>query len=132
MRLHLTIITLAALGFSGCTSSMNVFHEDGQPRTKTSSQRTATTGSQEYIQPSPEKKEAYENTMRKVASSIKDDQNYSRIALDTPEKKAWFKSITYRLWDRQMTREQFMAEGLSRYPTHKYEFDFIINGFGAN
>jgi len=25
-----------------------------------------------------------------------------------------------------------MAEGLSKYPTHKYEFQFVINGFSAN
>lgn len=129
MRLHLSIITLAALGFTGCTSSMNVSPEHAQQVTV---KQTVAPEPQEYVQPSPEKTEAYENTMRKVASSIKDDPKYDRIALDTPEKKAWFKSITYRFWDRQITREQFMAEGLSKYPTHKYEFDFIINGFASN
>lgn len=124
MRLNLTIVTLIALSFSGCTSSMNVLSEP--------TQRRATSAPQEHVQPSAEKAEAYENTMRKVASGIKDDPEYNRIALDTPEKKAWFKSITYKLWDRQMTRQQFMAEGLAKYPTHKHEFEFIINGFAAN
>lgn len=124
MKLSLTIIALAALGFSGCTSSMNVFPEP--------SQTSARPAAQQYVEPSPEKKEAYENTMRKVASGIKDDPNYNRIALNTPEKKAWFKSLTYRLWDRQITRNQFMAEGLAKYPTRKYEFQFIIDGFASN
>lgn len=125
MKLYSTIVTLlAALSFSGCTSSTNVFSEP--------TQRSARATSQQYVQPNPEKKEAYENTMRRVASGIKDDPNYDRIALDTPEKKAWFRSITYRLWDRQITNQQFMAEGLSKYPTHKYEFQFVINGFSSN
>jgi hypothetical protein len=67
-----------------------------------------------------------------VASGIKDDPNYNRIALDTDEKRAWFRSITYQLWDRQMTKQQFMAEGLSKYPAHKYEFEFVIRGFASN
>jgi hypothetical protein len=84
---------------------------------------------QQYQQPTPQKAEAYQNTMRSVASGIKDDPNYQRIALDTPEKKAWFKDLTYRFWDRQITYTQFMSEGLSKYPDRKYEFNFVANGF---
>ena len=118
MKRHITIAILTALSFSGCTSSMNMF-----PTTKTQK------APKQYQSPTPEKSEAYSNTMRKVASGIKDDPNYQRIALDTPEKKAWFKGLTYRLWDRQITYSQFMSEGLSKYPDRKYEFNFISNGF---
>ncbi len=124
-----SIIFLAAFGFSGCTSSMNVAPEKTQHARKSPAVKPV---SQNYVQPSPEKKEAYENTMRKVASGIKDDPNYNRIALDTPEKRAWFRSITYQLWDRQISKQQFIAEGLSKYPNHQYEFQFVINGFDAN
>jgi len=129
MSLYVGIVILVAFAFSGCTSSTNVSPEQTQSRKKASATKHL---SQNYAQPSPEKKEAYENTMRKVASGIKDDPNYQRIALDTPEKRAWFKSITYQLWDRQITKEQFMSEGLSQYPGHRYEFQFVINGFDAN
>jgi len=67
--------------------------------------------------------------MRKVASGIKDDPNYERIVLDSPEKKEWFQDITYKLWDKQISDEEFMDEGLAKYPTHRYEFQFISNGF---
>ena len=129
MSVYASMVIVAALGFSGCTSSMNVAPEHTQ---NTRNTQAAKPVSQHYVQPSPEKKEAYENTMRKVASGITDDPNYNRIALDTPEKRAWFRSITYQLWDRQITKQQFMAEGLSKYPTHKYEFEFVINGFDAH
>lgn len=122
------IVTLVAFGFSGCTSSMNL------PTEPTQTTHTTQTISTEryYEEPNAAKKEAYENTMRKIASGIQDDPNYQRIALDTPEKKAWFKNITYKLWDRQITRGEFMSEGLDKYPTHKYEFDFIVRGFTFN
>jgi hypothetical protein len=124
MRQHLIIATLAAWGFSGCTSSMNVFSEP--------TQTTQTVATQQYEAPSSAKNEAYGNTMRKIASGIKDDSNYKRITLDTPEKKEWFKKLTYRLWDRQITRQQFTKEGLSKYPDHGYEFNFIVRGFTFN
>ncbi|HQR74053.1 MAG TPA: hypothetical protein PLH07_06865 [Sulfurovum sp.] len=124
-----SIILLAAFGFSGCTSSMNVAPEKTQHTRNTQAEKPV---SQRIVEPSPEKKEAYENTMRKVASGIKDDPNYKRIALDTPEKRAWFRSITYQLWDRQISKQEFMSQGLSKYPNHRYEFQFVINGFDAN
>lgn len=119
MRLHLITATLIAWSFSGCTSSI--------------SHLTEPTQSQQYYEvPSPKKKAAYEKTMRKVASGIKYDPNYQRIALNTPEKKEWFKKLTYSLWDRQITRQQFVTEGLKRYPHREYEFNFIVKGFTFN
>lgn len=118
MKLRISIAILTALSFSGCTSSSSLL---SSPQTKPAPKH--------YQQPSPEKQEAYQSTMRNVASGIKDDPNYQRIALDTPEKKTWFKDLTYRLWDRQISYSQFMSEGLSKYPDRKYEFNFISNGF---
>ncbi len=120
MKLRISIAILTALSFSGCTNPMSM--------TSTPQTQTAPTP-KHYQQPTPEKREAYQNTMRSVASGIEGDPNYQRIALDTPEKKAWFKDLTYRLWDRQMTTSQFISEGLSKYPDRKYELNFVVNGF---
>ena len=131
MKLHFILVAFVALGLYGCTSSMDYLIEPNQ--TTKSSQPTQTTSTQyDYEEPTPEKKEAYEKKMREIASGIKDDPNYQRFALDTPEKKEWFKKLTYTLWDRQITRQQFITEGLKRYPDHGYEFNFIVRGFTFN
>jgi hypothetical protein len=128
MKRHFILVAFVALGLSGCTSSMDYLIEQNEPAK--SSQPIQTTSTQyDYEEPTPEKKEAYEKKMREIASGIKDDPNYQRFALDTPEKKEWFKKLTYRLWDRQITRQQFITEGLKRYPDHGYEFNFIVRGF---
>ena len=134
MRQHLILAILAAWGFSGCTSSMNYLTEltDPTQTTQTTQTTQVLTTEEYYEEPSSAKKEAYSQTMRKIASGIKDDPNYQRLALDTPEKKDWFKKLTYKLWDRQITRQQFIAEGLKRYPNQGYEFNFIIKGFTFN
>lgn len=116
MKLKLFAVILLALSFSACTSpSLN----------------TVSTSKTAYEKPTAAKFDVYQKTMMRVASGIKDDPNYSKIALDTPEKKAWFRELTYRLWDRQITRYQFVSEGLEKYPTHKYEFDFVVKGFSS-
>lgn len=112
-RNYLIIAALTSFGFTGCTSSIN----------------TLSPAAQHYEKPTPAKSAAFQETMMKVALSTRDDANYNKIELDTPEKKAWFKNLMYRLWDRQITRNQFIAEGLSKYPTHRYEFAYVANGF---
>lgn len=131
MRRNFIIALFITLGLSGCTSSIDHLIEPSAPATPTQSTQTRTT-QYSYEAATPQKQAAYEKTMRKVASGIKDDANYQRLALDTPEKKEWFKNLTYRLWDRQITRQQFIEEGLKRYPNHGYEFNFIIKGFTYN
>jgi len=117
-KYYLLLASLSILGLSGCTSSTAKV---------TPMQNRKVIGN--YERPTPYKLSLYNKTMLTVASSIKRDRKYRRIALDTPRKKEWFRVLTYRLWDRQITRNQFMKEGLAHYPKHKYELIFIIKGF---
>ena len=82
-----------------------------------------------YYPPTPQKEAIFNKEMRRVALSTQNDPRYHRMSLDTPEKKEWFKNLMYRLWDRQITRDEFIAQGIAKYPTHRYEFEFIANGF---
>jgi len=112
MKIKLLIVLLAGLSFTGCTNS-----------------GTSLSPSTTYQKPTPQKEERFHKTMKEVALSTRDNPKYNRMALETPEKKEWFKTLMYRLWDRQITRSQFISEGLAKYPTHQYEFAFIANGF---
>ncbi len=112
MKIKLLIVALAGLIFAGCTNS-----------------GASLSPSTSYQEPTPQKEAIFHKTMKEVALSTRDNPKYNRMALETPEKKEWFKSLMYRLWDRQITRSQFISEGLAKYPTHQYEFAFIANGF---
>lgn len=118
MKKYIIITCVMVLSFTGCTQNTinNVPSEH-------------TFKKEVYPEPSAAKYANFKNTMMEVALSTKDDAKYNKMKLDTPEKKAWFKDLMYRLWDRQITRHQFMAEGLAKYPTHRYEFAFVANGF---
>jgi len=82
-----------------------------------------------YYAPTPQKEILFNKEMRRVALSTQNNPKYNRMSLDTPEKKEWFKTLMYRLWDRQITRDEFISQGVIKYPTHRYEFEFIANGF---
>lgn len=84
---------------------------------------------QAHPTPSPEKEALFNKDMRKVALSTQNDPRYNRMALDTPQKKKWFKDLMYQLWDREISKEEFISRGVAKYPTHRYEFEFIANGF---
>ena len=114
-KITLFIVTIA-LGLTSCTSNK-------QPTVVAKPiQRT-------YLVPTPSKQPIFQKTMIEVAKSTLKDARYKKMALDTPAKKWWFKTLMYRLWDRQMTRNEFITEGLKRYPTKRYEFTFVANGF---
>jgi len=120
MKLRLLAAGIVALALSGCTNSITA---PSVPAPAPVVKKIP------YEQASPEKQDRFHEDMIAVATSTKNDPNYNRMSLDTPERKAWFKNLMYQLWDGQITKAQFVAEGVSKYPTHKYEFEFVANGF---
>jgi len=73
------------------------------------------------------KKNSYIDRMRIVANQTMRDKKYTRLDLNTKEKKTWFKSLTRKLWDREINKHTFVKEGLKRYPAKQYEFNFIAD-----
>jgi len=140
MNIKLLLATGISAGLlSGCVNSITSPLSPEAPQTTTTpstqhptpkpATRQTTPKKVPYAQASVEKKNRFYETMIAVANSTKQDPNYHRMALDTPQKKAWFKNLMYRLWDGQITKSQFIAEGVAKYPTHHYEFEFVANGF---
>lgn len=102
---------LAALAFTGCTDPL-----------------TSAAPAQTYQAPTEAKMAKFRPVMTEVALSTRNDPKYNKMTI-RPEDKEWFQMLMYRYWDRQITRSQFISEGISRYPGHTYEFAFIANGF---
>jgi len=123
----LSIAAAAAFILSGCTSS-SIVPSLTPTAPSVAPTRPPVTKPVPYREASPEKQNRFHEKMIAVATSTKEDPNYHRMALNTAERKAWFKDLMYRLWDRQITKAQFISEGLNKYPTHLHEFEFVANG----
>ena len=120
MKVRGVLSVLATLSLlNGCAQTV-AFFEKGQHE-KSDTHR--------YENPTPEKKERFKYDLAEVAKLVKSQPNYRSIGLDSPEEKAWFSTLTYRLWDRQITRHEFITETTRRYPQKTYEFTLIADAF---
>jgi len=117
--MRLLWVILVSFGFVGCSSALH----NKKPKSPTAKRV--------YQAPTPAKMQKFGATMQKIATKIPGDPSYNRMSLNTPEKKAWFKDLTYRLWDRQISKHEYMSRGLAKYPTHRYELEFIAKGISS-
>jgi hypothetical protein len=116
MKIKLLIAALAGFTFTACTNNIP----------SAPSQKTVITS---YENASAEKAAAYNRDMRTVGLSTRQDPKYQSFGFKTTEEKVWFRDLTYAYWHRDITKSQFISKGLAKYPTHRYEFSFIANGF---
>ncbi len=116
MKIKLLIVALAGFTFTACTNNV--------PSAPT--QKTIITS---YENASAAKTAAYNRDMRTVGLSTRQDPKYQSFGFKTAEEKVWFRDLTYAYWHRDITKSQFISKGLAKYPAHRYEFNFIANGF---
>lgn len=70
---------------------------------------------------------AYKAQMEHAVDIVQATPNYKRIPLDTEEEQAWFTALTFLYWDNQITREEFIQEGLSRFPGYKASLELVAD-----
>ena len=111
MKQQLFFITLTGYFLTGCS-----WNADVTPPTPL------------YQASESTKLEIYNDTMKKLARSTAADPKYHRISLETAKNKAWFGELSYKLWNREITKAEFITEGVKKYPERQYEFEFISEG----
>lgn len=121
-KITLILTSIAILGFTGCTDSSDLLSLSTSTQTKTYNN---------YENASESKKTAFEQKQRSVGLQTQQDPQYRsfRTQLNTQEDKDWFSNSMYLLWDRQITRSQYISNGVSKIPSYRYEFTFIANQF---
>jgi len=135
MKYHLLVAIALLLTLTGCINPFTIFvPSPKQSKIYVKYKRAHVVKYKKprvvkYQKPTAAKLTVFQKTMREVALSTQNDPRYNKMTLDTPLKKSWFKDLMYKLWDRQITKSQFVTEGLRRYPSHRYEFTFVADGF---
>lgn len=110
-------ITATGLSFTACTTT-----QPAAPKPQVKQVPAAP------VKSDAQKHAEYKSTMKIVGKDIKRDANYKRLDLSTPELKNWFTDITYKLWDGQISRGEFIAAGLEKFPDRHYELETISDG----
>jgi len=129
-RINHTALLIAAVWLGGCSATTQSVTPQNAPRSRIVQPDTKKAQSTPtYEAPAPLKEKRFHTVMIEIAQSTHLDPNYHRLGLKNDEEKRWFKDLMYRLWDRQITRQQFISEGTARFPNHRYEFTYIANAF---
>ncbi len=119
------LLVIVGLNFTGCVDkSQNVEVVPVKPQlTPTQIRKNAKASMSDE-----EKSSAYSQVMKSVGADVKNNPKYNRMDLKSPnDNRQWFKESTYRLWEGNITKEQFINAGLEKYPNNYYEFSFIAS-----
>ena len=75
----------------------------------------------------PETVKAFEKKLTSVAETLPKEPGYKRIPLDTQTEQEWFTTQAFLLWDKKMSKDQFVTEGEKRFPGYKESFEVVAD-----
>ncbi|MDA3861928.1 MAG: hypothetical protein PF445_11960 [Melioribacteraceae bacterium] len=75
----------------------------------------------------PKEVTAFNNWAFSVIDDAKADSSYVRIPLDSKADQRWFMETMYKVWDKEITIEEFIKIGLEKFPNNKESFEFVAD-----
>ena len=108
-----TVFTLTSI--SGCASIQNMIVEDSLKGTK---------GSED-----PKKVAAFEEKFHQVIDDVDNKKDYKKIPLDGEEDIKWFMQQSFKLWDKQISKEEYVKDGEGKFPGHNDTFTYLADEF---
>jgi len=100
---------------TGCTSMRNMAIESVLKDTKNGQDTNKTA--------------AFETKFTKVLDDIKKKDDYKKIPLETNANTEWFIKQSFMLWDKQLTKEQYISNGAKKFPGYEKTFAYLADEF---
>lgn len=72
---------------------------------------------------------AFAEKYKSVIKTIQNNPDYKRIPLDAEIDQDWFLKQIFQLWNKKMTKTQFVEQGVNRFPGFKGSFEFLADKF---
>jgi hypothetical protein len=70
---------------------------------------------------------AFIEKLSAASNQIAQDPSYARIPLETTEDQRWFTDLAYRYWNGGIKRDEFVAQGVAKYPDHRRSFETLAD-----
>jgi hypothetical protein len=70
---------------------------------------------------------AFEARLSALIDHIKADPNYKRIPLQTTNDRSWFYKESEDLFEKKITKEQFIADGAKQFPGYEASFATVAD-----
>jgi hypothetical protein len=74
----------------------------------------------------------FDRKMSSVIGQIKADPSYRKIPLDTSEDRQWFYDQSAALFEKKITKAQYVEEGSRKFPGYEASFDKLADLFTAS
>ena len=65
---------------------------------------------------------AFENRLSSVVATVKADPNYKSIPLNSSADRVWFYNECQALYDKKISKEQYVADGAKQFPGYEASF----------
>lgn len=76
----------------------------------------------------PEKVKLYRENMQYLVKEIEENQpNYKHLPLKEKADFDWFYIETYAVWEKNVSKDQFIQNGLHRYPTYRESLEYLAD-----
>ena len=70
---------------------------------------------------------AFDNKMSSVIAHVKADPNYKTIPLSSSADREWFFNESEALYKKQITKEQYLADGEKQFPGYGASFNELAD-----
>ena len=70
---------------------------------------------------------AFDNKMSSVIAHVKADPNYKTIPLTSSADREWFFNESEALYKKQITKEQYLADGEKQFPGYGASFNELAD-----
>ena len=72
---------------------------------------------------------AFEKKFNQVLEAISNKDDYKKIPFDSNADTEEFIADSYKLWDKQITKNQYVQKGLKKYPEYKDTYNYLADEF---
>ena len=107
--------TLLLTAISGCSSMRNMAIEDSIKDKKGADDKKKVT--------------AFEKKFNQVLKDVDTKENYKKIPFDSNEDTQEFIADSFTLWDKQITKDEYVNKGLKKYPDYKITYNYLADEF---
>lgn len=71
------------------------------------------------------KRKLFQEKMNSLSKEVQANPTYKRIPLDTKQDQEWFATETFLYWDSKSTKEEFINNGITKFPEFRETFEYL-------
>ena len=72
------------------------------------------------------KYDGFDQWFTALKNKIEDDKSYHKIDFYSKHDAKWFMTLLFKVWNKNITHEEFVKEGVAAYPENRDTFEYFV------